>query len=1482
MNKTITKADYKAVSKLLSLMDKDDLTLTEAEVVSADGQTVTTGQVSFLKQNGLAASLAEYGEDCITLQINAGPAIVVLADLSDLLNLNPSYNALYSLLSFSSVELYARAFAADSSNAILTITGMAVLTTDLPKDFLGIVDLPLTDLALSTSIKHKNASSEKEIGVFIIAKLTIDGQPVQVALNLPGATQALWRLKLLAPGLGFSLTNLLKLLMGSKGFEELPDQVKRIPSFDLAYLEIHFDPNKKQLNNISFGLQSGGEWNLIAGSGGRPVLALKDIGLAFNIYRAETERFTYSGEINATTYIGDFEIAATLPLPVTGSLSLYAQTRNPLHDLGVFSELLAETGFSDFLANSDFKDNFTLHINNLGLELNLGQRSAGRPTLTYFVVDGEAELALVIARTPLELVLQLLIEHSGTDKLQVVIDAQATLVIAEIPITLIGQYDRNEKGLLLKGNTATGHAIAVGKLLAGLATKFGLELAAASITGLTLNDLAVSFNTHTKDFSCAFETKFPEDGQEFDLLLAIELKRQKDETYAKHLSGELVIGQSQFKIKSDFSSQNQKIEAAWSAQGQNRLGINDLVRSLRLDVPVIPAELDLALKSAELKYELTEKQKRLVLEAESDNYGKAIFVAFKGSAEKWVYFFSVKLDKTFYLTTDLPLIREVVSAEHQVTLTVEQFLIASAAISQDQAAALNPAITSGYPQLPKEGLAAGGVSLSLCCTAGGEAKPVILNLTGAAKKPKQIQAPPSSAIEGESLLLAEPPPAPANAEGIKWLTLQKTLGPVSFQKIGFQYSNGRIGVLLDAALMTGGLTLNLLGLGGYVSLANWKLEPTLHGLDIGYTRGPLNISGGLVGTFEPLNFDGQLVLGLPALSLSALGSYTKVKDQSGNELASFFLFARLAKTLGGPPFFVVTGLCAGFGYNRSLRLPEQDEVASFPLLAGIDDPGKVGGENPTPAQALAALKDWVTPTVGTNWFAAGVQFTSFELIKSNVVLAVLPGEDLQIALLGVSRMRLPQTGRPFVYAELELKVVLRPNAGFFGATAILSKNSYLLAPDCHLTGGVAFYLWFSGEHAGDFVITLGGYHPAFKKPAWYPDVPRLGFTWQVSNYLTIQGQAYFALTPSCAMGGGRLEINFHAGNLRAWFIAQADFLFQWKPFYFQGSVNVSIGISYTLNLWFTSVTLKVELGAQLEIYGPPTGGKVLVDWKIISFTIAFGADRVQANSLLSWEEFSTLLPQNDPPATKRLRAPAAVAGPEPLKNVIKVNIGAGLIKLAEDEQTWLVRADALVFSIETAFPLTETPLDLEALPANYYVAVRPMNIPSVKSTMTIKVMGPGGDQDLAKGWHKAKTIRNVPAALWDKPLPAGQPPEPSAKLLANRLVGVEKFSPQPTQLSGPPAFPVQRLDYAQTRVDLPLTPNESGLSRQFEADPTPIKTLKNSLTDPTTVAKRAAVAAALAALAYPIEINGPTDNLAQAANQIYLHAPLLGAPWKYA
>jgi hypothetical protein len=137
----------------------------------------------------------------------------------------------------------------------------------------------------------------------------------------------------------------------------------------------------------------------------------------------------------------------------------------------------------------------------------------------------------------------------------------------------------------------------------------------------------------------------------------------------------------------------------------------------------------------------------------------------------------------------------------------------------------------------------------------------------------------------------------------------------------------------------------------------------------------------------------------------------------------------------------------------------------------------------------------------------------------------------------------------------------------FSAQAQLAKSSFVLDRKCVLTGGFAFFIWFGeNPHAGDFVLTLGGYNPAYKPPAHYPSVPTVGFQWSLSESITISGGAYFAVTPAVLMAGGRLDATYQAGNLKAWFDAHADVLIRWKPFWIDAEIGITIGASYKVDL----------------------------------------------------------------------------------------------------------------------------------------------------------------------------------------------------------------------------------------------------------------------------------------------------------------------------
>ncbi len=726
-----------------------------------------------------------------------------------------------------------------------------------------------------------------------------------------------------------------------------------------------------------------------------------------------------------------------------------------------------------------------------------------------------------------------------------------------------------------------------------------------------------------------------------------------------------------------------------------------------------------------------------------------------------------------------------------------------------------------------------------------------------------------------------------------WIPMQRAFGPLHCQKIGVGWQDAArlLSFLYYGGVSLAGLDIELEGLSVALPLNTPgdlnTYQFALNGLDITLNADPVEISGGMQETHDGSNlvYNGEALIKAGEFSISALGSYTTL-----NGAPSMFLFAFLTDPLGGPPPCFITGLCGGFGYNRGLTLPPVDQIQTFPFVAGLTDPTQVGGTNATPAAALAKIANVVPPVQGEDWLAVGIQFTSFELIQSHALLTVEFGKELEIALLGLSAIKLPAEGtETFTYVEMELEVVLKPAEGEFSAIAVLTPNSYVLDPACRLTGGFAFCLWFGDNpHANDFVLTIGGYHPQFDQTSkfWYPTIPRLGFNWAVDSALTISGAAYFALTPSCVMGGGRLEALYQDGALQAWFIAHADFLITWKPFTYDVSIGISIGVSYTF--WFFGTqTIRIELGASLELWGPPTGGYVQVSLWCVSFTIPFGPPRTSPPAI-QWADFQALLPHSQSP---KVTLDAAQDTSD--LTVCHIRVANGLHKTVAG--IWCIRADEFEFSVETAIPLTgmtltgpsnaQTPISPSG--ADYFVGIRPMGIDSLTSTATLQITSSTGEyQDWNQSWNWTPTQHDVPEAMWGKSQ-AGPPP-PAANLLPSRLVGVNQVSLQPGTLSTPinvdaaSAFEYAVIDENPSSgiipVYLPIADGTPSINQPLQPNGQVLNLISQTLTSDAVKAKRTSLFEALAALGVNAGTDGDLSTDQQNVGLNYQGLPMVGTP----
>ncbi|MCJ1397775.1 hypothetical protein MMC11_000971 [Xylographa trunciseda] len=472
---------------------------------------------------------------------------------------------------------------------------------------------------------------------------------------------------------------------------------------------------------------------------------------------------------------------------------------------------------------------------------------------------------------------------------------------------------------------------------------------------------------------------------------------------------------------------------------------------------------------------------------------------------------------------------------------------------------------------------------------------------------------------------------------IEMTPFERKIGPLTISSLGLKYQDGIIHVLLDAMVALGPLEFSLEGLkieldvskANIHDLKGLSLHVGLSGLGLEVRKGKFYLAGTFkrIETPTEVGFAGGLSVSCSPYSFLAAGAY--IEEAAGYKTVFGFLM------LHGPLMSVgwaeVTGITGGFGYNSSLRLPAITEVPSFPLLSNA----LPGGSDPL--VQLSALTNtsgddaWIKPKYQTIWVAAGLSVKALTLLDVQAVVTIEMGDDFKLGIIGEAVATVPPGKSPdapdiFMLVDLDVMALLDLGKGILRLEAQLSPASFILDRNCHLVGGFALCAWFGQQsgHEGDWVFSVGGFHPAYAIPAHYPNPPRLGISWRFDDHITISGEAYFAITPQACMGGGRLFALFSLGCISAYFEARADMLMLYKPFRYFVDVGVSMGVSFQIRVWFINTRISVDIGARVTLDGPPMRGVAQVDLTLISFTIHFGADPPPP-SALTLEEFWELL-----------------------------------------------------------------------------------------------------------------------------------------------------------------------------------------------------------------------------------------------------------------
>ncbi len=629
-------------------------------------------------------------------------------------------------------------------------------------------------------------------------------------------------------------------------------------------------------------------------------------------------------------------------------------------------------------------------------------------------------------------------------------------------------------------------------------------------------------------------------------------------------------------------------------------------------------------------------------------------------------------------------------------------------------------------------------------------------------------APPSEESDG-TLETAkgkeESTPAPLSHQETNWFDIDKRFGPLHVDRLGIAMDGVTLTARMEAAISMAGLTLSLDGLSVSAELTDLSSARfSFRGLGIDYAKPPLEIGGALfIQEIDgETSYAGEAILRTEAFSLRIEGLFQEYEKQP-----SLMLFGLFDKPLGGPGFFFVTGLAAGLGYNRAIKIPEIDKVADFPLVLAVtsaDEKDKPAN----PGQALAKMGPHTPAATGQHFLTIGVKFTSFKVVDSFALLIGREHERLEFDLLGLSSISQPYgAAKPLTKARIAWLAHFSPEQGILTLRAEILPGAYVFDPACNLTGGFAASFWFAEQRdkeipAGDFALTLGGYHPAYKVPKHYPRVTPLKLEWQVNKHLRIKGQAYMALTSHAVMAGGRLEATWHDTDVRVHFVTSADFLLCWEPYHYDIQVSISLRASVTVR-FFTTWTIDFDASARLHLWGPEFSGEAEVHLKVVgvdvSFHVAFNTASKRPKAL-DWDAFCTSFL----PAAKILSEDK-----QPIEGAITLACGGGLLGQTEKgegetgDDEWIVAASHLTINITSAVPATllqgaavEPPEGTAAKPG-----IAPMGIKSgsmksdltitisrANSELTIHIEGQKEDSAAEASFLLTPTRGNLPAAVW--------------------------------------------------------------------------------------------------------------------------------------
>ncbi len=470
-----------------------------------------------------------------------------------------------------------------------------------------------------------------------------------------------------------------------------------------------------------------------------------------------------------------------------------------------------------------------------------------------------------------------------------------------------------------------------------------------------------------------------------------------------------------------------------------------------------------------------------------------------------------------------------------------------------------------------------------------------------------------------------------DGEGPWWLPIRSQFGPLYIDQVGLGTQVNEDGELQSLSLLFDG-NISIAGLqaavddlelrytpgdAGIFAASSWAVD--LAGLAVSADMSGVTLAGGMrkFGSGDNLEYVGMLSARFATYGLSIYGGYASV--QTPEPYSAFFAFGAVLGPFGGPPAFFLTGIGGGFGINRDIVPPtDMSRFDEFVMISALDPSFDPPGDL---MAYMAEVRNTFPAKKGKFWFAAGISFTSFALVDGVAVVAVEFGQGFELSIFGLARMALPRPEVALVSIELGLMARFSTEEGVIWVQAQLTDNSWLLHQTARLTGGFAYVSWFKGDKAGQFVLTLGGYHPNFRRDG-YPVVPRLGFNWSVSSHIVVKAEVYFALTSEAIMAGGLFEASATFGPAFAYLSFGGNAIVYFDPFRYEADAHARVSAGIRIKTFLGTIKLSFTLGAEIKVAGPEFHGTARIEVGPIDISVSFGDATAPNRLYLSWPDFA--------------------------------------------------------------------------------------------------------------------------------------------------------------------------------------------------------------------------------------------------------------------